>query len=92
VSRRFGCFAKGLGSLLYVISQIFPPQTRLTGFALTFGFGLVLSITPIILPIIGQYSPYLLSAYPLFFAIVSVVSAFLATARLRPLEDIREAV
>jgi len=76
---------------LYVIPQMFPAQTRLTGFALTFGFGLVLSsITPVILPIIGQYSPYLLSAYPVVFAIVSVVSAFLATAYLRPLADIRE--
>jgi hypothetical protein len=72
---------------------MFPRQTSLTGFALTFGFGLVLSsITPIVLPIIGRYSPYLLSAYPVFFAIVSVVSAFLATAHLRPLEDIGEIV
>jgi hypothetical protein len=50
------------------------------------------SITPVILPIIGQHSPYLLSAYPAFFTIVSVVCAFLATVRLLPLEDIRETV
>jgi MFS family permease len=78
---------------LYIIPQMFPPQTRLTGFALTFGFGLVLSsVTPVVLPIIGQYSPYLLSAYPVVFATVSVVSAFLASAHLRPLEDTRETV